>query len=112
MSQDPRVIPATSLQYVIIPVEGRDDNGVVDPTPFPVEFAFLSQDAIPDGSTTWYAGVWITEERDFLPNIYKARVLIGPNGQVALTVGSWSVWVRVTHTVEIPIDRADTILII
>lgn len=112
MSQDSRVIPALSKQYVIIPIEGKDDNGVIDPTPFPVEFAFLPQDEIPAVSTIWYAAEWFTEVRDFLPNIYKAKVLIGPSGQVALTAGSWDVWVRVTHTLETPIEKADTILIV
>lgn len=112
MSQDSRIISALSRQYIIIPIEGKDDNGTIDPTAFPVEFAFLLQDGIPAVDTIWYAGTWFTETQAYLPDIYKAKVLIGPSGQVALTPGSWDVWVRVTHTVEQPIEKADTILIV
>lgn len=112
MSQDPRVIPAASLQYIIVPVEGRDDNGPLDPTIYPVEFAFLGQDETPDGDTTWHAGTWFTEEQPYLPDIHKAKILIGPGGAVELTAGSWSVWVKVTHTVEASVERANHILIV
>lgn len=113
MSQDSRVIAADSKQYIIVPIEGQDDNGSLDPTSYPVEFAFLGQDATPDGDTTWYAGTWFTESQTYLPDIYKAKVLIGPDGGVVtLAAGSWSVWVRVTHPVEVPVEKADTILIV
>lgn len=112
MSQDSRVIPALSRQFIIVSIEGKDDNGVIDPTPFPVDFAFLPQDESPSVSTVWYTGEWFTDTQPYLPEIYMAKVLIGPGGQVALTAGSWDVYVRVTHTVEQPIEKADTILIV
>lgn len=112
MSQDSRIISAQSKQYVIVEVEGQDDNGVINPTGLAVAFAFLPQDTVPTGATTWYAGSWFTVTQTGLDPIYKARVLIGPGGGVVtLTEGSWDVYVRVTHPTEVPIEKADTIYI-
>jgi hypothetical protein len=103
---------AMSTQYILVPIEGRDDNGIINPTTFPVEFAFLPQDTTPSALTTWHAGTWYTVSQDFLPNIYKAAILIGPSTAVVLTPGSWDVWIRITHAVEQPVEKAATILII
>jgi len=108
-----KVISAASKQYILVAIEGRDDNGVLDPTSLPVEMAFLPQDTTPDEDTTWHTGSWVTVIQSNLPNIYKGRVLIGPDGGVVtLTPGSWDVWVKVTHAVEEPVVKADTILVV
>lgn len=112
MSSDPRIIPALSSQFILYPIEGKDENGVLDPTGFPVEFAFLVQDATLALDTIWYTGSWTTEVQDFLPNIYRAQIKIGPNGAVALTAGSWDVYIRITAITEVPIEKVDTILIV
>jgi hypothetical protein len=108
-----KVISSASRQYIIITLEGRDDNGVLDPTSLPVAMAFLPQDIAPGVNTVWYPGTWTTVTQPNLNPIYEAKVLIGPGvDAIPLSLGSWDVWVRIIHPVESPVVRADTILIV
>lgn len=113
LTDNNRVISALSKRYVVVPIRGSDDNGVINPTSLPVAMAFLPQGSQPSGLTTWYAAAWFTVTQASLAPIYKAKVLIGPGGGVVtLTVGSWDVWVKVTHVTETPVEKVDTIRVV
>lgn len=105
-------ISALSTEYILVPVEGTDDNGVIDPTSLVVEMAIVPFEVAPSLLTTWFTAEWITVSQDNLDDIYKARLLVGPGGVITLTVGSWDVWVRVTHVTETPMEKAGTILVV
>lgn len=112
LSNQNKVISVTAKKYILIPVKAKDDNGIINPTPYTVALAFLAQETQPNGLTTWYTASWVTVVRSGFPTIYKAKLLIGPGGAIALTVGSWDVWIRVSHPVEVPVEKSDTILIV
>lgn len=86
-----------STEYLEVDVEA--DGGVVDPTGFPVAFAFIVGTAKP-ASADWHAGSW----RTLGPQEYVAQCLVGPGtGGVALAVNVYTIWTKVTATPEVPI---------
>jgi hypothetical protein len=104
-------IAVQSRQYIRATVQGNDNTGVIDPTPYPVAFDFVPTDTSPQLADTWYTGSWQVTTQIGLPNIYKALCLIGPGGTVALAAGSYDVWVMVTRSPEIAMSMAGSILL-
>lgn len=82
------------LEYVMVPVSTLPG---VDPTSDVVEFAFEPTNADP---TSWTIGSWET-----INSRYFARCLVGPGGDVTLSVDGYWVWVRVTDNPEIIVRR-------
>lgn len=35
-----------------------------------------------------------------------AKILVGPEGDIELTVGLWSVWTRITDVPEVPVEKS------
>jgi hypothetical protein len=96
-------VSASSKEYLKVAVNAVKNGAVYDPTGDTVEFAFTSGDEL--GSPTWYAASW-----ESMGGQHYARCLIGPGGGVvALAIGFWWVWVRVTDSPEIPIKQAGVI---
>lgn len=83
--------PAESLEYVEATV--TSDVTLDAQT---VEFAILT--AAPVDGTTWTAGAWTGTAG----TTRIARILVGPGGTLDPGVGSYTVFVRVTDTPEIP----------
>lgn len=78
------VIPATSTEYVHIPVTVTPSEGVDDVPPM-IAFLPASNRANPEPSD-WLTGEW---------HAGIARILIGPDGGlVELDQGIWEVWIR------------------
>ncbi len=70
-----------------------------DPTSDQVNFAFTrSKHLTSTAEATWYPGSWQTIDGD-----YYACCLVGPdNSGVALTVGTYYIWVWVADSPEVP----------
>lgn len=90
-----------STQPVQVPVTVRSPNGY-DPTGDLLAFAFMPQ-TYPQpspGSGDWHAGSWVT----YPGPSYWAQVLVGPaNGGVALAVGTYLGWVKITDSPDVPV---------
>lgn len=91
-------ISVKSLQYVRVPV--FEVTGA-DPTGDAVSMAFPISGVDP---TTYYGGNWQT-----LDEVYYARCLVGPAGSVALPIGYYDVYVKVTDSPETPVLYAGTL---
>jgi len=89
-----------SLQYVKTSVQARVNGVVINPTNDAVQFAFPAPGVNPVPGD-FKVGSWETTTG----GAYYARCLVGPGGTVALTVGTYDVWVKVTDNPEIPVAR-------
>jgi len=86
---------AEATQYVRAQVVSANDDGPVDPTTFPVFFAFPSNGSTPVDAD-WVSADWVTS------NGYLARIKVGPDGDIDLGATDYSVWVKVVTGDESP----------
>jgi hypothetical protein len=91
-----------SLQYVPFQVLPSAFGPIVNPTSDPVQFAFTLGGADP---AVWYAGSWAGTTA-LLNGAYTALCLVGPGGTVALPRGTYSTWIKITDSPEIPVIGA------
>lgn len=94
-------IPAVSVEYVHVPI--TSDTTLDEQV---VELAFIKT-GTPSADTEWFAAEW--EDTAALERT--CRLLVGPGTGVVLAAGSWTVWVRVTDSVEVPVREAGRIRI-
>lgn len=89
-----------STQYVLVPVQAIVAGEAIDPTAFPVQFAFTPIGGEP-ADLDWHDGSW----QDGTTNgLYLAQVLIGPeNGGLALAPALYQIWIQVTGNPEVPV---------
>lgn len=104
-------IPRTSTEYVRTRMSSERSGAAYDPTGDAVVMAFLAGAGPPD-SGDWKAASWDTDATT-TPPTYWAQCLIGPvGGTITLAAGTWSVWVKVTDSPEVPVRRAGQIKIV
>lgn len=105
------VRPALSLEYVRVSVAAADEDGVaVDPTGDTVSMAFVTEGEHVNGSTTFLAGTWETDDSDITNPIYYARVLVGPSGSYVPVAGTAvDVYVKVSDNPEVPVRKSGTV---
>lgn len=88
-----------SLQYVQAQVQAMVQGEPYNPTADSVAFAFTANGVSP---SMWTAGSWDgTSPRS--NGTYVAQVLVGPGGAVTLPVGTYTMWLQVTDSPEIPV---------
>lgn len=97
-------------EYVSAEVTLRDQGAVVNPTADVVEMAFPVSEVSPVGGD-WKTSTWETDSTSNPPR-YLARCLVGPGGTFVPTVGLYDVWVRVTHSPEVPVIQTKEKLVI
>jgi hypothetical protein len=102
-------ISSLSLEYVRVPVFAKEAGVVVNPTTDAVVMAFKSDGTEPV-TNDWKASTWETDSTT-TPATYYARCLVGTGGTVALTDGTYDVWVRVTDSPEIPVRKAGRLVV-
>jgi len=96
----PLRISSQSKEYVRIPISAYEAGSLVDPTSDAIEMAFTTgADPV---ANDWKTASWETDSST-TPTTYYARLAVGPGGSVTLTVGFYTVWVRVTDNPEIPV---------
>ena len=94
-----------ATEYLNYKVVAKRAGVVVDPTVDSVQFAFTRND---DSPSNWVTGSWDT----YPDGSTVAKILIGPaNSGVALAVGQWIPWIRVTDSPEVPIVELPTLTI-
>ena len=93
--------PATSLEYVAVNVSSTVAGVRVDPTTDPVFMAFKEDGDYPV-SGDFVAASWETNSTT-TPTTYTALCLVGPGGTIALTAGTWQVFVKITDNPEVPV---------
>lgn len=97
-------ISSASVEYVRVPISAREAGSAVDPTADTVTMAFTAGTT----PTTWIAATWETDTTT-TPTTYYARTLVGP-GNTVLAAGTWTVWVKVTDSPEVPVLQAPVAL--
>ncbi len=83
----------------------------LDPTTFPVWFAFTADTAVPEDSD-WVSGSWETTRLGIDGYVTVAKALVGPSGGLVLAAGPWVVWIKVVAGSETPIKSCGTIRIV
>jgi len=99
-------ISALSKERLAFPVTAYVNGKPYDPRGASVEFAFMTDARTSPQAGDWKVGSWDVN----LIGGYVALVLVGPGGVIALTVGDWYVWIRITdatlgETIVRPISR-------
>jgi hypothetical protein len=105
--QPPR-ISVTSLEWIRVRVQAKDNGLTVDPTADTVTMAFKTS-GDPSGGDFKTAS-WETDANT-LPDTYYARCLVGPGGAATLTAGTYRVWVKIIDTPETPILRCGQMVV-
>jgi hypothetical protein len=87
-----------STQYVLVPVTVIIAGESVDPTAYPVQFAFTPIGTSP---SAWTDGSW----QDAPTNgLWMAQCLVGPeNGGLVLAPALYEIWIQVTGNPEVPV---------
>jgi hypothetical protein len=75
-----------------------------DPTALPLAMAFPAPGTDPVDAD-WQSGTWSTTPGP-LPGDYIGQCLVGPGGTIALAVGVYDVWFKVTGNPEVPVGKA------
>lgn len=97
-------ISVLTTEYIRVRVEAEDSGVPVDPTSNPPEFALLDFDTDPDPvGGDWSNGTWETVVSGSETQYY-ARIIVGTGG-IVLVVGKYNVWLKVTHSPEIPVRK-------
>lgn len=97
-------ISTASLQYVLVDISAEAAGAAVNPTSDTVQMAFLTSDSAPSVGD-WKTASWETDAGTD-PDTYSARCLVGTGGAVALSAGTYNVWVKISDSPETPVLRA------
>jgi hypothetical protein len=99
-----------STEYVLIPIAATQSGASYNPTNDEVQFAFMPNPTQIPGSGDWVSGGWETVPTSFLYP-YNARCLVGPSGTINLTQGTYSVYVKITDSPEVPVLVAGQLIV-
>ena len=91
-----------ATEYVCVPVRAVVGGALYNPTGDVVQFAFMPQVTQVPRDIDWVSGSWETITASLLYP-YSARCLVGPAGAVALGVGRYVIYVKVSDSPEIPV---------
>ncbi|MEU1800892.1 hypothetical protein [Streptomyces sp. NPDC019937] len=102
---------ALSLQYVQTAVTATVAGAPYNPTVSSVEFAFTRVPAAP-GPSDWVTGSWDGTTPRLPGSTYVAQCLVGPGGAITLVAGTYTMWIRITDTPEVPVINVGIVKII
>lgn len=106
------VLSSLTTEYIRVQVVAEKDGVTANPTGDVVQLAFPSRSVNPI-TADWNDAVWetVVDPVSGVPSYY-AKCLVGPSGgAIALPVGKYDVWVRVTDSPEIPTLKAGELLV-
>lgn len=98
-----------TLEYVRVPVFASVNGQPVNPVAYVVQMAFLTSDTASPSSGDWVAASWDTAVNPI--TTYVAQCLVGTGGTIALPVGFYYVWIKVTASPEAPVRSVGTLQI-
>lgn len=97
-----------STEYVPVDVKATVHGAPYDPSADAVAFAFMTNSSATPSSGDWHAGSWDTIGL----NRWVAQCLVGPGtGGVALSTGTYWIWVKVTDDPEVPVEQVGQLVI-
>lgn len=100
-------ILATSIETVRVPIKVEDPPGTpFDPTSDTIEMAFTLDEAAPVDDD-FITGLWETNST-VTPAVHYAACVVGPDTFEA--GNTYTVWVRITDSPEVPIKWCGTII--
>jgi hypothetical protein len=91
-----------STEYILIPVAATNAGAPYNPTGDVVQFAFMPNAVQQPVSADWVNGSWETVPTNIIYP-YNAKCLVGPSGATALTLGVYTVFLKITDNPEIPV---------
>lgn len=98
-------VSSLSTVNIQVPVQASAEGAPYNPTSDTVQLAFALSSAYP---VTWYTGSWTTT----VQGNYIAQCLVGPaNSGVVLAPGTYTVWVKITDSPEVPVLPAGSLQI-
>lgn len=102
-----------ATEYVVIPVAATKAGVAYDPTGDVVQFAFMPTATQVPATADWVTGSWETAATSIIYP-YNARCLVGPAtaSSTALTGGSYTMYLKITDSPEIPVLVIGTLAII
>jgi hypothetical protein len=94
------------VQYVGWFITATIAGATYNPTGDTVQFQFVPQGGTQ--GTTWVTGSWLT-----VGTQYKAQCLVGPSPGVtgALAAGSYTVFIKITDSPEVPVLEVGTLTV-
>jgi len=98
------VWPVGTVEYYPVRVRPKKAGVPYDPTADPVLFQFVPKGASLDPDE-WVTGIWETDA----DGEFWALCLVGTGGAAVLPVGTYTVYVSVTDSPEVPQDRVGTL---
>lgn len=100
-------LASASTENVQVPVQVYKAGQPYDPSLDTVQFAFITSGGQPV-TGDYHAGSWTVNSQ----GIHLAQCLVGPaNSGVVLAPGTYTVWVKITDTPEVPVRPAGTLAI-
>jgi hypothetical protein len=91
-----------ATQYYLVPVTVTKSGAAYNPTSDTAQFAFMPTATQVPGISDWVSGSWDTNTSSVLFP-YSAKCLVGPSGTIALGIGNYVAYVKITDSPEIPI---------
>lgn len=100
-------------EYLAYPEQVIVSGLPVNPTADVVQFAFMPNPANANPSSgDWHTGTWYTTGTGGV-TAYWAQILVGPGAAgIALAVGLYNVWVKITDNPQVPVRLVDTLQIV
>lgn len=96
-----------ATMFVRLTVDATVNGIIINPTTDTIQFAFILDDTRDPISADWVIGSWETDIVDAISTYY-GRCLVGPTGGViALAVGTYRIWIRISDMPETVVKRAD-----
>lgn len=92
-----------SLEFVDAAVTVTVGGNPLNPTGDTVQFAFLP-DGVKPGVGDWKTGSWDTTQPRPTGNAYMAQCLVGPGGTVTLAPGTYTMWIKILDSPEVPVS--------
>ncbi len=96
-------LSSLSREYVSYAVSASEGGSAIDPTTLNVEMAFTVGEPV--------TGDWKDADWETSSGVYLARCLVGPGGTITLSDGSYSVWIRITDSPEMPVMHVGYLVI-
>jgi hypothetical protein len=94
-------ISVLSTEYLRVPVRARSSGAWVNPTSDVVTMALPYRGVTPV-SGDWHPASWETDAT-VTPNLYFARLLVGPVGGTLYQPGTYDVYVKIADNPEVPV---------
>lgn len=100
-------VPNDSTEYVAVAVTVFKDGFVQNLGSDPVQMAFRSVLTVGDVLAPL---VFVDAEWEVVRDVYYARALVGPESDSDLSIGTYTIWVKIYNTPQLPIRKSPTLL--